>query len=148
MDVLLRAAHIGSAAVLVGGAALVWALTAGRASTGQETRSLALVAQRSEWLFWGALGVLVATGVGNLAQFGEGLPDPATPWGRRLTLKLLLVLVLAAVSVARALYVVRLVDAASALEGDSQRRALRNVYALTALLAVAVLALATWLAHG
>ena len=106
------------------------------------------MAQRYEWLFWAALGVLVATGVGNLAQFGEGLPDPATAWGRRLMLKLLLVLLLAAISVARALYVARLVDAAPALAGDGPRRALRNVYALTALLAAAVLAFATWLAHG
>ena len=44
--------------------------------------------QAYEYGFWAAIGLIVATGVGNLAHFGEGLPGPESDWGRQFTLKL------------------------------------------------------------
>jgi len=56
--------------------------------SGVESRAALRTAIRYEWLAWGALGLLVATGVGNLGVFGEALPAPESTWGRVLTVKL------------------------------------------------------------
>src|SRR2546425_571159 len=68
------------------------------------------VAQRYEWIFWIAIGVQAMTGVGNLGAFGQNIPAATTPWGARLTVKLVAVLALALVSVPRTLAIAALSD--------------------------------------
>ena len=73
------------------------------------------VAQRYEWIFWIAIGVQAMTGVGNLGAFGQNIPAATTPWGARLTVKLVAVLALALVSVPRTLAIAALSDRCPAL---------------------------------
>ena len=50
------------------------------------------------------------TGVGNLGAFGQNIPAATTPWGARLTVKLVAVLALALVSVPGTLAIAALSD--------------------------------------
>jgi uncharacterized membrane protein len=131
-----------SATVIVGGAALAWALTLGGADI--ERRTLLGVCERYEWLFWGSLALIVATGVGNLGAYGEGLPGPETAWGQQLQSKVGLVVLLMLTSMVRTFTVVRLSKGGA----EARRGALRNLYGVTALLGVLIVALAELLAHG
>jgi hypothetical protein len=84
MDVSLavRVAHLLAMGVLLGGGALcAWALLRRDPDAGTTLR-------RYEWAFWAAVGVSVATGVGNLGAFGDGLPPSASGWGAALRWKL------------------------------------------------------------
>jgi putative copper export protein len=58
-----------------------------------------------EWAAWLSLGLIVATGIGNLGNYGDTLPGPRTEWGKELTIKLALVLVFLVVSAVRTLTV-------------------------------------------
>jgi hypothetical protein len=144
--VLVRTVHVLSAAVVGGGGALVWAAltVAGRRSTALE------VAIAYEWLFWGAAGVLVATGVGNLGALAPTLPGDG--WGRLLSWKLVAVLVGLVGSFARTrLLRDRVAEAAGgggSREREGGRDALRYAYALTAVGFALVAGLAVVLAHG
>ncbi|WP_254543180.1 hypothetical protein [Halomarina pelagica] len=103
------------------------------------------VAAGYERLFWGAAGVAVMTGVGNLGALAPGLPPSDSAWGLALTVKLAGVLGLLLGSVPRTLLVARC-DAAGTV-GDGVRT-LRRGYGATALYLTGVLALAEVLAHG
>jgi hypothetical protein len=85
------------------------------------------------------------TGVGNLGAFGQGLPAPTTAWGLRLTVKLVVVLALALLSLPRTLAVAVLMNR-PAESGRSQ--VVPSLYAATVMLVLAVVVLAVWLAHG
>jgi putative copper export protein len=138
----VRSVHVLAATVIVGGGALMWALALGRPGMGPA--ALARACERYEWMFWGSLALVVATGIGNLGAFGDGLPGPQTAWGQTLQIKVGLVVVLMLASAVRTFMVARLTDGG----GDTTGMALRNLYALTALLGVAILGAAELLAHG
>jgi putative copper export protein len=87
------------------------------------------------------MGVLVATGVGNLGAMAPVVPASATRWGTVLTAKLLGVFLLLALSVVRTVLVRR------ARDGDSSG-VLRASYGATTVLLLVILALAEVLAHG
>lgn len=131
----VRSLHVAAMAVALGGAVLVALLPA--------DGSLGRVAARYELAFWTAAGVLVMTGVGNLAAFGQGLPPPSSDWGTALVAKLGAVALLMLVSLPRAL-------AVAGLEAPAHAAAarIRAMYAGTAALLAAVTALAVWLAHA
>lgn len=142
----MRFAHVLAATVILGGAVLCWLLAMrgpGAERPGQ-IEAFGFAAERYEWAFWIAIGVIVATGVGNLGAYGEALPSPATDWGRAFALKLMLVTVLLLGSAVRTLAVARVVagDARTTLQ------TLRNVYAATALTTAGVVAFAEYVAHG
>jgi len=135
LAVAVRWLHVAAMAMTLGGALLV-AWLAFR----EPAERVVAVALRYEQTFWLAAGVLVMTGVGNLAAFGTGLPQPGTGWGAVFTTKLLLVAVIIAGSLPRTLAV--------ALPGIPTAAALRTLYAGTALALAAIAGLAVMLAHG
>lgn len=150
MDVHLavRFAHVLAAAVIVGGALLCWVLAIQGHGDGDarpaQVSAFGFAAERYEWAFWMALGLIVATGVGNLGAYGEALPPPGSAWGRVFALKLMLVTVLLLGSTVRTLAVARI----AAGDGQTSLATLRNVYAATALTAMGVIAFAEYLAHA
>jgi putative copper export protein len=134
---LVRWAHVAAAAVLVGGSAFAGVAMRRR----MEPQAALALCRDAEWVLWGALGVLVATGVGNLGAFGEGLPGPESAWGTTLLAKLALVVLLLLLSGARAAAVSR------AARGAALRR-LSAAYLASAALGATVIAFATALAHA
>jgi putative copper export protein len=135
LHLLVRLAHVLGMAVLLGGAAFTWYTL--------RTDAHALrFATGYEWAFWVAIGVMLATGVGNLGALGA--PGPETDWGRVLTMKLALVFVLVLGSFPRTLAVLRLRRDGS----ETGTTALRRTYAATTALLLVVVALAEVLAHG
>ncbi|MFC7046640.1 CopD family protein [Halobacteriaceae archaeon GCM10025711] len=136
---VVRWGHVLGMAVAVGGATLAWWLLRGPLDGAAAGR----VAEAYEWLFWGALGLLVMTGVGNLGALAPAVPGPDTRWGVVLAGKLLLVVGFLVGSLVRTL-VVRRADPSASRHVAVMRRG----YAVTALVLVGVLALAEVLAHG
>ena len=134
----VRYVHVVAMATVFGGSILVTWL----AWRGPGDR-IAEVAVRYEQLFWGAAGVLVMTGVGNLGALGPALPAPGTDWGATFITKLLVVAVLVAVSLPRSLAVIGIVARAR-----PARRALRAIYGTTTGILALVVVLALKLAHG
>lgn len=138
LDLVVRIVHLLGMVSIVGGAAFLrYALHPRAEYVMQPLRDY-------EWLFWGVLGVLFVTGIGNIAA--QGAPSPTTRWGTVLTGKLLLVLALVLGSFPRTLAVQR-------LEHDDDRRntrvaSLRRLYGATTLLSVAIVILAEVMAHG
>jgi len=147
----IRSIHVLAMAVAVGGAALAW-LSLRRVAEGT-SRSTTVspdvaasdaafdIVATYEWLFWGSLGALVLTGVGNLGSLAPTLPGGQ--WKAVLDAKLPLVVALLVGSAVRTLLLVR------ARNGGSVPPALlRRAYAATALVLGAVVALGEVLAHG
>lgn len=141
LSLFVRWAHVAGMAAILGGALLVWWLTARRSRV--EDGIMVQVAERYEWIFWGAIGLQVMTGVGNLGAFGDALPAAGSAWGTKLVVKLLAVLALAVLSVPRTLIV-----AVMAVKGRPLPRVLPVLYAGTTAYVVGILGLAVWLAHG
>jgi uncharacterized membrane protein len=149
MSFLVRFIHVGAVSFLLGGAlliALLFLFLRSRPVNAGDGVLLELV-KVYEWAFWAAVAMVVVTGLGNLARFGEGLPEPDSEWGQDLTLKLLLVLAFLMLSLVRTFSValVLLQDAGSRLESCSN--GLARLYWLTAALLAGVLASAVALAH-
>ena len=145
LGLFVRWAHVVGMAAILGGALLVWWLTA-RPSRKDAGDVRLEIAQRYEWTFWAAIGVQAMTGVGNLGAFGQDLPAPGTAWGLRLTVKLVVVLALALLSLPRTLAVAVLMNRPAAGSGRSQ--VVPSLYAATVMVVLVVVALAVWLAHG
>jgi uncharacterized membrane protein len=139
LHLFVRLVHVLAMAVILGGAAFVW-----QAARTDEFDSLRTM-RRFEWVFWGAVGLLVATGVGNLGVLGP--PGPSTHWGTVLTVRLVVVFVFLLLSIVRSLAVLRVRDRESASETPAFDRH-RMLYAGTAWWLVLVVALAEVLAHG
>ncbi|MBX0297161.1 CopD family protein [Halomicroarcula sp. F27] len=143
VSLAVRTLHVLTVTVLVGGTVAVW--------YGYRTAAVTDLtsARRYEWLFWGALGVLVLTGVGNLGALG--VPGPTTDWGRTLLVKLVAVLGVAVGSAVRTLVVVRAGER-DGFEADTANTALRGTlgraYGVTAVALLALVVLAEVLAHG
>ncbi|WP_435364925.1 hypothetical protein [Haloarchaeobius sp. DYHT-AS-18] len=138
---LVRLLHLLAVTVLVGGAVVVW-LQFRRGLVGPDHRLPA--AASYEWLFWGALGVVVMTGVGNLGALAPAVPTTETRWGAVLALKLGVLLGFVLFSMARSLAVVRV--RRFGLSGSDAT--LTRAYGLTAGVLVLLLSLAEVLAHG
>lgn len=141
LSLIVRWAHVAGMAAILGGALLVVWLTARRSRI--DDRVVVHVAERYEWIFWGAIGLQVMTGVGNLGAFGDALPAPGSAWATKLTVKLLAVLAFAVLSVPRTFVV-----ATMAAEGRALPRLLPALYGATTAYVVLILGLAVWLAHG
>lgn len=141
---LVRYLHVAAMALAVGGALLI-AAAIRLLPGGANRRTAAAFARAYEWLFWGALGVLVLTGVGNLGQFGAAVPGPETRWGSVLLAKLVAVLVLLGASLVRTL-AVREWTADASLDGSTG--ALTVAYGATGAYLLGLLVLAEVLAHG
>lgn len=138
---LIRIVHVFGMALLVGGAVFAWGYyrwLADRPESGVHPG----VAAGYEWLFWGAMGVMVMTGVGNLGALAPAIPGPGTHWGGTFTVKVLAVLGVLFGSVVRTLVVAR------ERTGTPGQRWLHRAYGVTALALVGVLVLGEVLAHG
>lgn len=127
---LIRFVHVLGMALLIGGSVAAWAGI--RWDVGDSVR----IATGYEWLFWTTVGVMIATGVGNLGVMAPAVPGPGTAWGLTLTVKLLSFVGLLVASAGRLLVV--------AVREDG----LRLWYAGTAWYLIALLGLAEVLAHG
>jgi putative copper export protein len=143
LHVAIRWLHVLAMATAFGGAITVLALST--RPRPESAAAVVAVAVRYEWLFWAAAGILVMTGIGNLAAFGAALLGPATDWGETLMLKLGLVLILVVLSLPRTLAVARM-----SASGPSAGVVIgmRNLYGATTATFGVILALAVWLAHG
>jgi hypothetical protein len=131
-------------ALVFGGALLVLATAYGNDDHGGQLAIAA--AERYEWAFWFAIGLLAMTGVGNLAAFGASLPSPSTPWGTTFELKLVAVVAIAVLSVPRTLAIAMFATTQPA--SARARETLLTLYGLTVIALALVLALAIRLAHG
>ena len=100
-----------------------------------------------EWGSWASLGLVIATGVGNLAHFGDGLPEPRSEWGKELTLKLGLVLAFLLFSAVRTLAVTTAANQPDASPAPRAQRRLGTLYGVTAASVGAIVAVAVALAH-
>ena len=131
---LIRAVHTLAATYVAGGAAALWLSWPHLSTTAG-----AIAYERGFWL---AIGLLAATGVGNLASFAGGLPAPDTRWGTSFLIKLSVLVVLLLLSAWRTLVVAR---GPRVIAPHSSR--LRVLYGATAILAVAIVSLAVRMAH-
>mgnify|MGYP000070736969 CR=1 FL=1 len=132
----VRWLHVLAMAVALGGAALAWGVS--RVAGTETTLAVATTYERA---FWGAIGVLVMTGVGNLGALAPALPRGR--WGVVLLAKLALVVALLVGSAVRSATVRAARDAA-----DPATVTVERGYALTTAALVAVVALAAVMAHG
>lgn len=143
LSLIIRWAHLAAMAVALGGAVLVSALVFTRRSPAGAAVAVAAAAGY-ERLFWGAAGVLVMTGIGNLGAFGRGLPFPATGWGETFVVKLWGVVALLAISLPRSLIVLRVVSSPATVDALG---ILRRAYGATVALLAIIVAVAELLAH-
>ena len=150
LSLVIRWLHVGAMAAALGGALLLLLLAADAQHEHEAGHDgfLLRTAEAYEWLFWAAVGLLVATSVGNLGTLGDDLPESTTVWGRKLLVKLLGLLALLVLSLLRTGVVARLTTARTLILSDGGYAALGALYAGTALLLLTVLALAVSLAHG
>lgn len=144
LHLAVRAVHVLGMAVLLGGAAFTWNAFRRDAATGGLSDAALASAVDYEWLFWGAAGAMLVTGVGNLGAVGA--PGPETRWGTVFLPKLFVVLLLFVGSSVRTLLVLRV----RSLEGRPARATvvLRRSYALTTWALVAIVAIAEVLVYG
>lgn len=138
LDLIIRFIHVLGMAVVVGGAAFLWA------TLRVNDRDTLPPVTQYEWAFWAALGVMLVTGVGNLGALGA--PPPTTRWGTLLTAKLLLVIALVVGSFLRTLVVLRVRRSGGRQIVNTP--VIRRLYALTAGLLFVIVALAEVIAHG
>ena len=156
-SVVIRWLHVVAAASVLGGAGLAWWAIRDATRTDDPGRTAAALSlsRAYEWGFWMAIGVIVATGVGNLGALAPTVPGPATGRGTTLSLKLVLVVALIVGSVVRTTlaagplseYTVRLAPGQSCI--DSRHLVvLRSAYAVTTIWLLAIIGLTEVLAHG
>jgi hypothetical protein len=145
MAFLVRWVHVAAVSFLFGGALLLFLLFLVLRKRDADRRTLLQLMQTYEWASWGAIGLVVMTGVGNLGHFGESLPERESEWGREFSLKLGLAGVFLAFSVVRSFGV-----ALTQLRLDTASRlppALLGMYGTTAVLVASIVGVAVALAH-
>ncbi|HEX6305124.1 MAG TPA: hypothetical protein VFZ76_13100 [Anaerolineales bacterium] len=146
-----RWVHVASMAVIFGGSFLMWA-AARRYRSGEEylsgSKGLLWLSTQYEWFFWGGLGLLALTGVGNIGNFGASLPGTNSAWGSRLLAKLIVGLVLALFSSVRTWVIAWLNRREEDLAISRTASLIQNLYAGTTLVIIAILVLAVSLSHG
>jgi hypothetical protein len=143
----VRYVHVAAVALL-GGGALLLALSCFVPRAVTATDSGWIAASTYEWTFWTLIGVVAVTGVSNLGLKGEGLLDPATSWGRALMTKLVAVLALLAISLLRSDLVIRCAAAPSSALSARARAVAGSLYAVTVVMILGVMWLGLGLAHG
>ena len=156
-SVVIRWLHVVAAASVLGGTGLVWWMVRDATRTddpGQRAAALSL-SRAYEWGFWMAVGVIVATGVGNLDALAPTVSGPATAWGTTLSLKLGLVFTLLVGSVVRTILAARPLFEHTVRIAPGQHRigprhlaVLRSAYAVTTIWLLAIIGLAEVLVHG
>jgi len=146
LHVPVRLLHVVGMALLLGGATLVW-LRATRATGPAAVAGARTLAVDYEWVFWGAVGVVVAAGVGNLGALAPAVPPADTVWGRTLAVKLGGVAALVVGSIVRTAMVEALEDVSTDHAAHVRRR-LRLKYGATALWLAGLVVLGEVLAHG
>jgi hypothetical protein len=124
LSFVVRYAHVVSVALLGGGALLMCALC------------------------WAVAGLTVATGVSNIGLKGTGLIGPHTSWGMALSIKLLAVFLLLALSFVRSDFVIRCQTSPGVGGSRRARTILGQLYAVTAGVVLGVLWIGLGLAHG
>jgi hypothetical protein len=132
----VRWLHLLAMAVALGGSVLAWGV-----SYAADAETTLPVAATYEVAFWGALGVLVMTGVGNLGALAPAIPRGR--WGIAFLAKLGLLLAVLVGSAVRTATVRAASDAATPATTTLERG-----YALTTFALVAIVALAAVMAHG
>jgi hypothetical protein len=135
----VRWLHLLAMAVALGGSVLAWGVS--RDGPSADAATTLAVARAYEVAFWGALGVLVMTGVGNLGALAPAIPRGR--WGVAFLAKLGLLLAVLVGSAVRTATVRAAGDAATPATTTLERG-----YALTTLALVTVVALAAVMAHG
>jgi uncharacterized membrane protein len=146
LHLAVRLFHVLAVTLFVGGSTLLW-LGFRRATAANETAVVLATAASYEWLFWAAVGVVAATGVGNLGALAPGVPGPATEWGVTLAVKLPVVVLFLVGSVVRTV-LVDSIDRVPVSHNAAIRRRLARSYGVTALYLVGIVALGEVLAHG
>jgi putative copper export protein len=147
MAFLVRSIHVGSVSFTLGGALLLLIVFAiHRSAPKSSTEVLIKLMEAYEYGFWAAMGLVVATGVGNLAHFGDGLPGINTDWGQRFSLKLVLVGVLLALSAVRVL-ALHLVSSTPPGHRAARCPALEGLHGATAVMVTGAMGLAVAMAH-
>lgn len=134
---VVRTVHVFGMIALVSGSAYIWIVL----RTGEMVPPGRL--RTFEFGFWTVMGIMVATGVGNIAALGA--PGPKTRWGTVLTVKLLVVFVFVIGSFVRTLLVFQVRDKKIT---DTQTSTLKRTYATTTVTLLLVVVLAEVLAHG
>lgn len=148
MAFLVRSIHTGSAAFILGGAILlIIAFYLVRSEQVSSTAVMLKLMQAYEYGFWAAMGLMVATGVGNLGHFGEFLPDPETGWGARFLMKMYLLAFLLALSAVRFM-ALHLLTSAPPEQQRTRVGVMQSLYGMTAVLALAIGGFAVSLAHA
>jgi hypothetical protein len=143
----VRWIHVTSASVLIGGALLVIILSLTWAYRDESQRhSLLELMQIYEVAFWAGIGLIVMSGVGNIAHFGEGLPQPESMWGHKFTIKLLLVVIFLILSLVRSLSV-GLVRGLPDNSAELRMGVLTGMYGGTLLLVLTILGFAMAMSH-
>jgi uncharacterized membrane protein len=139
----VRWLHVVAMAVALGGGALAWGVsrTAGASVDAADADAALTVATAYEVAFWGALGVLVMTGVGNLGALAPAIPRGQ--WGAAFVAKLGLLLVVLVASAVRTAAVLTARNAAAPATTTLERG-----YALTTVTLGGLVALAAVMAHG
>jgi hypothetical protein len=149
MTFLVRSIHVGSASFLIGGGLLLillWLMQMHGEARLPAAAHLQFMAVY-EWGFWGAAGLMVATGIGNLGAFGSALPDRDSVWGSTLMVKLGAFMALLTFSVLRT-SCLALIEASGTTGREAAAVSMLNrLYGATALLLLAIMALAISLAH-
>lgn len=140
LHVLVRLIHVAGMGVLLGGAVL--SSVGVRAGDDDPLGTAAAY----EWLFWGAAGLVVLTGVGNLGALAPAVPGSGTEWGLTFAVKLLGVAGLLVGSLVRTLAVARLRAIDTPIPGAGDR--LSATYVATAGYLLVLVGLAEVLAHG
>lgn len=127
--VAVRSLHFLALAVLLGGSATIALLD----------RPSPTLARRYEYAFWIGIGIIVATGVGNVGMLAPAVPDLETTWGRTFAVKVIAVIGLLLFSMIR-----------TGRIGDGAGDALpdRRWYALTAGWVAVIAVLAVVMARG
>jgi uncharacterized membrane protein len=148
MAFIVRWLHVTAASFLFGGALLIFVLLqlSKRREAGDH-RLLGDLMRAYEWCAWASLGLMVATGVGNLAHFGDGLPEPHSEWGKELTYKLALVLIFIVFSGVRTMAVLTAFATETATVTTRTLNSLRSLYGATAVFVAGIVGMAVALAH-
>lgn len=146
----IRWAHVVSVAVLLAGGVGLWVLCLRTRvlGPGDKKRRLVRAAQGYEIVFWIALDLVVMTGIEQIGAMGSGIPTWTTPWGIRMTVKLVAALALVLLSLPRSTLVVGLTLMP---DGNSTSRALNlftGFYTVTLVLLVGILIGALSLVYG
>jgi hypothetical protein len=142
----VRYIHVVSVALLAGGALIV-AASCFVALADRDADPLRAAAAY-EWVFWMLVGAAVVTGVSNLGLKGDGLPGPATSWGRALTTKLVAVLALLGLSLLRSDYVIRCVAAPRTALPARALAVAGSLYAATVAIVLGAMWIGLGLGHG